>query len=92
MFVAECALKLYPTSLDQDNDLLNDDQTNNNLTHNIRNCIRFRKKEKEILQFLLELGQKVKKIMSYKFREKAFEDIELWEVEWEHIEKAHDYL
>ena len=34
----------------------------------------------------------MKTLMSHKFREKAFEDIELWSVEWEHIEKAHDYL
>ena len=52
--VCYAALNKYPTTLQQDINLLNGDERTNTLTYNERNCVTFRKGEKMILNFLLD--------------------------------------
>jgi len=50
--VAEEALEKYPTTAEQDLEILKRDNEIDNLTMNERNCIVFRKMEKDVLKFL----------------------------------------
>lgn len=58
-------LARYPTSYEEDMELLK----RPNLTFNERNCVLFRSGEKEILIFLLEMGEYILKLLDMKFKD-----------------------
>ena len=58
-------LARYPTSYDDDLELLKKDD----LTFNERNCYLFRSGEKEILIFLMEMADYVLNLLSMKFKD-----------------------
>jgi hypothetical protein len=57
-------LKLFPTSLEQDQDLLKTD-----LTENQRNCVLYRIEIKELLGYLKRFGNLVQKLFQLKVEE-----------------------
>ena len=59
------ALARYPCSLDEDYEILK----RSDLTFNERNCVLFRSGEKEILVFLMEMGEYVIKLLDMKFKD-----------------------
>jgi hypothetical protein len=59
----------YPNTLEEDNDLLAKDDEKQFLTFNQRNCVLFRKGEKEILNWFIELVNYCSKIMGMKWKE-----------------------
>ena len=61
--LAEEALKRYPTTLDEDLEILARDSNERTLSNNIRNCIIYRKSEKAILHFLKECAAKAENLM-----------------------------
>ena len=61
--VCDEALKRYPTTLEEDIELLRRDQENAGaLSYNKRNCILYRKSEKEVLYFFKDCASKVEKL------------------------------
>jgi outer membrane protein assembly factor BamA len=49
----------YPSTISEDKDLLEQDKKENNLTLNVRNCIKYRLGEKLVFQYLIDVSQKV---------------------------------
>lgn len=58
-------LNEYPTTLDQDIELLKDDS----LTFNQRNCVLFRSGEKEILVYFIEFADLCLSLLDMKFKD-----------------------
>lgn len=67
--LASEALVKYPCSLQKDEQLLAEDDLKQNLSFNERNCVLFRKGEKEILHFYKDFSQYMLNLMSLKFKE-----------------------
>ena len=63
--MCEEGLALYPNSLAEDYEILNRED----LTFNQRNCVLFRSGEKEILHFLIELGDHVLNLLDLKLKD-----------------------
>ena len=63
--MCEEALTLYPQTYEEDMEILERD----NLSFNERNCVLFRSGEKEILKFLIEMGDYVLKLLEMKFKD-----------------------
>ena len=61
----EDGLAQYPTTIEEDLEILKRED----LTFNQRNCVLFRHGEKEILAFLIELGDIVFKVLGEKFKD-----------------------
>lgn len=61
-------LAAYPTTLEQDIQLLKEDDKNPVFDLNTRNCIIYRKNEKSILQFFKDVAKIVNKITQHKDR------------------------
>ena len=59
------ALARYPNTLEDDYEILKRD----NLSFNERNCVLFRSGEKEILVFLIELGDYILRLLEMKFKD-----------------------
>lgn len=59
------ALARYPVSLNEDYEMLKRED----LTFNERNCVLFRSGEKEILVFLLELGEYILNLLNMTFKD-----------------------
>ena len=59
--VADEALGLYPTFLNEDIQIL-EDTKDKKMNMNIRNCMIFRKNEKEVYQNLKDCAEKVKEL------------------------------
>ena len=60
MKITDAALERYPTTKEEDNGILEEDEENKNLGSIQRNCIVYRYIDKAILHFLKDCGQKVK--------------------------------
>jgi len=56
---ADAALAKYPNTLEEDNNILERDSTENFLGFNKRNCVIYRKGEKELLYYLKDCAEKV---------------------------------
>ena len=63
------SLASYPNTLEEDNELLAKDAEKQHLTFNQRNCVLFRKGEKEILNWFIELANYCIKILGMKWKE-----------------------
>lgn len=63
------ALSRYPTSLEEDNDLLNKDDAENIFTSNEKNCVLYRQGEKIILTFLKTAAERFLKLLSMSQKE-----------------------
>ena len=61
--VAQAELDLYPTTNDEDADILANDLKNKSLGFNARNCIAYRKTEKELLNYLVKISTKVHNLL-----------------------------
>ena len=59
------ALARYPNTLEEDYEILQ----RNNLTFNESNCTLFRSGEKEILHFLMDMGDYVLNLLEMKFKD-----------------------
>jgi hypothetical protein len=58
------ALLKYPTTYDEDLEILN----NKDLTFNHRNCVLFRSGEKEILLFLIKTTERILSLFDLEFK------------------------
>ena len=67
----------YQTSLHEDIELLAKDDKENTLGFNKRNCILYRKGEKEVLQYLVDCAMKVVELLNLS-RKNAHKEIEKW--------------
>lgn len=56
---AEADLTKYPTSLAEDEELLGNEEQLNKMSQNQRNCVQFRRNEKEILRFLINSATEI---------------------------------
>ena len=55
-------LSMYPTSIEEDEEFLRndeDDPENSTLTLNIKNCIKYRKNEKKLLHYLMDSCERI---------------------------------
>ena len=73
--VCEDLIKKFPTSLQEDRDILE----NETLTPNVRNCIFYRTIEKDILHFMQMCSLWACEILSLTSLEEAKAHMELWE-------------
>jgi histone-lysine N-methyltransferase SETD3 len=58
------SLSRYTTSLQEDQEMLEKDDKEHNLSYNERNCILFRMGEKEILEFLKTCSERFQKLFT----------------------------
>ena len=77
-YIVKRALAQYPTTLEEDDETLEFNEENGNLTNNIRNCILFRRSEKIVLHFLQGCAEKVEMLLDMSADEAATE-IQSWE-------------
>jgi len=75
---AQQDLDKFPNSLQDDIDLLAKDDEDHNLTFNKRNCIIYRKGEKELLHYIILSAQKVDEL-SKLTQEQAKQAINSWQ-------------
>ena len=59
--ICECALAMYPTTLNEDYEMLRSKE--GNMTVNERNCVVIRRDEKEVLVFMIEFAEECKRII-----------------------------
>ena len=76
--MADERLSKYPTSLHEDNMLLEQNAKFFNLSLNERNCIEYRKSEKIILHFLKDVCYKVRELVKLNAYE-ATEMVKQWQ-------------
>ena len=67
--VCQSMLDKYPTSFEDDQKILDDDDANHNLTQNQRNCVLYRHGEKKILHFLIDTSQKIIPLLGMNFKD-----------------------
>ena len=56
-------MKKYPETLEEDRTLIAEDDQNNSLTRNQRNCILYRMGEKKILKYLISFAGTIQTIL-----------------------------
>ena len=61
--IVKTALAQYPTTLEEDIIILENDLKENKLGQNKRNCIKYRKNEKIMMHFLLKCAEKVDELL-----------------------------
>jgi len=76
--LADELLSRYPTSLEEDNEILDKDQIEQHLSTNERNCIIHRKGEKVVLNFLKECADRLEE-----FSEMTMKHGTKWVSSWE---------
>ena len=59
--ICECALTMYPTTLNEDYEMLRSKE--GNMSVNERNCVVIRRDEKEVLVFMIEFAEECKRII-----------------------------
>lgn len=67
--LCEISLKQYPTSYQEDLDLLESDEKEKQLTQNERSCVLFRSGEKKILHFLIDASDKIQHLFTLSLKE-----------------------
>ena len=70
-------LRRFSTTLQQDTQILKQDDEEHTLSFNKRNCILFRKGEKEIFHFYKECNVKINKLLNMPLQ-KAHSEISTW--------------
>lgn len=85
---SEFYLQSYPNDLEQDDKLLAQDDKQQFLSFNQRNCVLFRKGEKEILHWFIEFSSYCTRILSLKWKDAKKEAASLPK----RLESARDYI
>ena len=75
--VADEALAQYPTTLEEDVQILAKDNAEHSLAQNKRNCVLYRKMDKEVLYFLKDSAQKVAELMTMTAKD-AKKEVNSW--------------
>lgn len=88
--IVDKALSEYPTTLDEDKELLEKDAKENSLSLNQKNCIRYRMSEKKVLHFLKDCSRQILEFANMT-GEEATAEIERRENE-EEFKKIRGYL
>jgi len=76
--VALEALTKYPNTVEEDKEILEKDDMDHHLGFNNRNCILYRKAEKDILHYLIFCADKAAELVKLTAKE-ARQQINLWE-------------